>query len=141
MAATDSTRAIMIALRTMFLADSGFTALTTQVFDRVPQKTQGTWVTIGDVASSDWSASDVYGQSFVVDVNVWYQPTSQTQETQKARQVMEVIRRLTHFQPLTLSAPHHCTLMFVQSTTPVMLDPDEATLHGVVSLRLLVENV
>ena len=141
MAATDSTRPIMVALRSLLLADAAFTTLTTQVFDRVPQKTQGTWVTIGDVSSSDWSSSDTFGQAFTIDVHVWHQPPSQTQETQKARDIMAAVRRLTHMQPLTLSAPHHSVLMFVTNTVPVMLDPDEATLHGVVSIRLLVENV
>ncbi|OXE37552.1 MAG: hypothetical protein CGW95_01150 [Phenylobacterium zucineum] len=141
MAATDSTRPVMAAVRSLLLADSAFTALTTQVFDRVPQKTQGTWVTIGDVSTSDWSSSDTFGQAFTLDIHVWHQPTSQTQETQKARDVMAAIRRLLHMQPLTLSAPHHSVLMFVTNTTPVMLDPDEATLHGVVSVRNLVENI
>jgi len=141
MPATDSTRVVMTAIRSLLLNDSGFSSHTSQVFDRVPQKTQGTWVTIGDVGGNDFSTSDTFGQAFNIDIHVWHQPQSQTQETQKVRNVMAAIRRLLHFQNLNLSAPHNDVLMFVTSSTPVMLDPDEATLHGVVSVRVLAENV
>ncbi len=141
MAATDSTRTVMAAVRTLLLADTGFAALTTQIFDRVPQKTQGTWVTIGDIGAFDFSTSDTNGQAISLDIHIWHQPQTQTQETQKVRLVMEAVRRLLHFQTLTLSPPHHNVVMFVSNTTPVMLDPDEATLHGVISIRTLTDNI
>jgi hypothetical protein len=141
MTATDSTRAILIAVRSLLLGDTDFLALCNQVFSHAPQGTQGVWVTIGDISYQDFSTSDTDGQEFNIDVNVWAQSTSRTQETAKVQNIMAVIRKLLHFTKLNITVPHHDILMHVVNSTPVMLDPDETTLHGVVSVRVLSENV
>jgi hypothetical protein len=90
--------------------------------------------------SNDWSTATEDGQEVLLDLNVWHQPDSQTPEAGTARAIMSLCRQTLHTVDLTLATPFHCVLIRVTNEIGPFRDPDGATLHGVVSLRALVDH-
>jgi hypothetical protein len=136
----DGTMALMTAVRTALLADSGLAALgITEVYDRPPAMQNSPFVTIGATRYSDWSFADADGQEIFIDISAWDGSKAEP-NTLTTRQIMERIRVILHFATLTLGAPARCILCQVINTVGPMLDPDGSTLHGVVSIRALVDH-
>jgi hypothetical protein len=136
----DGTMALMTAIRTALLADSGLAALgITEVYDRPPSIQVLPFVTIGATRYSDWSFADNDGQEIFVDVSAW-DGSKADPNTLVTRQIMERLRVILHFATLTLGAPSRCVLCQVINSVGPMLDPDGSTLHGVVSIRALVDH-
>jgi hypothetical protein len=90
--------------------------------------------------SNDWSTATEDGQEVLLDINVWHQPDSQTPEAGTARAIMALCRQILHTADLTLAEPFHCVLIRVINEIGPYRDPDGRTLHGVVSIRALVEH-
>jgi hypothetical protein len=90
--------------------------------------------------SRDWSTATEDGQEVMVDMNVWHEPASQTPETATAAAIMGHCRRILHTEELSLAAPFHAVQARVDNMLGPFRDPDGATLHGVVSLRVLVDH-
>ena len=93
-----------------------------------------------DPSSSDFSTATEDGQDIRIDLHVWHQPGSQTPETATTMAIIGHVRRILHTASLTLANPYNCILCRVINQVGPMTDPDGATLHGVVSLRLLVDH-
>jgi hypothetical protein len=87
--------------------------------------------------SNDWSTATEDGQEVLLDLNVWHQPDSQTPEPGTARTIMALCRQTLHTADLTLTAP---VLIRVTNEIGPFRDPDGATLHGVVSVRALIDH-
>jgi hypothetical protein len=74
-----------------------------------------------------------------MDISAWDGSNPQA-NTLVTRQIMERVRVILHFATLTLGAPARCVLCQVINSVGPMLDPDGSTLHGVVSIRALVDH-
>lgn len=136
----DGTMALMTAVRTALLADSALAALgITEVYDRPPEIQQSPFVTIGATRYADWSFADADAQEIFMDISAWNSSNPQV-NTLATRQIMERVRVILHFATLTLGAPARCVLCQVINSVGPMLDPDGSTLHGVVSIRALVDH-
>jgi hypothetical protein len=92
------------------------------------------------IRSNDWSTATEDGQEVLLDLNIWHQPGSQTPEASTARTIMALCRQTLHTADLSLATPFKCTLIRVTNEIGPYRDPDGATLHGVVSVRALVDH-
>ena len=140
--ALDATTAVLTAIRTAILADgtlSSTLAGSLQVMTAAPSSYPAPFISM-DVRSNDWSTATEDGQEIFVDLNVWTQPASLTPEMASNRTIMDRLRQILHTATLSLSAPFHAVQCRVENQIGPYEDPDGATMHGVVSLRLLVDH-
>jgi hypothetical protein len=137
----DASRALMAAVRAALLADSQLSGLLAghKVLNQAPSSHATPYISIAD-RSSDWSTATEDGQAIAFDLNVWHQPDSLTPETGVIRTIMALCRQVLHTASLSMEAPFHCVQIRVENEIGPFRDPDGATLHGVVSLRALVDH-
>lgn len=137
----DATYALKAAVRTALLANSTLsnTLVGLKVVDLAPSSHPTPYISI-ETQSNDWSTSSEDGQEIKLDINVWHQATSQTPETGTARDLMGLVRQTLHTASLSLAAPFNCVLIRVENMIGPYRDPDGMTLHGVVSVRALVDH-
>lgn len=141
MAGQDGTIALMTAVRTLLLADTTLQGLgITQVYDRPSPNLNSPYVTIGATRYSDWSWFDGDGQEHRLDVNVWDSSPGQLTDTLRLRQVMARVRAVLHYATPALAAPFNLVLMQVIEATGAIQDPDGTTLHGIVTVRALIDH-
>jgi hypothetical protein len=131
----------MTAVRTALLADATLPGLLAglKIVDKAPSSHPTPYISM-NVRSADWSTASEDGQEFHIDLDVWHEPSSQTPETGTARQIMAIVRSTLHTATLSLASPYHAVLIRVENEVGPFRDPDGATLHGVVSLRALVDH-
>lgn len=139
--AFDATYATKAAIRTALLANSSLsTALKGQkIIDLAPSSHATPFISL-ETQSMDFSTSTEDGQEIVVDVNVWHQPSSQTPETATARDIMAEVRKTLHNASLSMESPFILVLIRVTNMLGPYRDPDGMTLHGVVTVRALVNH-
>lgn len=138
----DASTAALSAVRLALLADSWLNttlAGTLKIVTGAPSSYPTPFISM-DVRSNDWSTATEDGQEVLIDLNVWTQPASQTPETATGRAIMAKCRTLLHTAALSLTAPFHLAQCRVDNELGPYEDPDGATLHGVVSLRLLIDH-
>ncbi len=137
----DATFALKAAIITALLADSGINATLVglKIVDDAPSSHPTPYISI-DTRSNDWSTGDTDGQEIILDLSVWHQPPSQTPETATARNLMTAIRKALHTASLSLTAPFTMTQIRVDNMIGPYRDPDGTTLHGVVTVRALVDH-
>lgn len=140
--ALDSTYAIKAAIRTALLANTTITntLVGLKIVDDAPSSHPTPYISI-DTRSNDWSTSTEDGQEFLIDINVWHQTSSQTPETATARDLMSLVRQTLHTALLSLAAPYNCVLIRVINSIGPYRDPDGMTLHGIISIRALVDHI
>ena len=137
----DSTVPVMAAIRAALLSDAALSPLISGIYDRAPTPARGSYLTIGDTSADDWSTATEDGQDHMIDVHVWTQPTSQTPETSTPRALMGHVRRILHNATgLTIAMPFNLVTIRVTHQLGPMLDPDGATLHGIVTVRVAVDH-
>lgn len=137
----DATFALKAAVRTALLANSTLstTLVGLQVVELAPSSHPTPYISI-EARSNDWSTATEDGQEILLDINVWHQSASQTPETATARNLMSEVRATLHTASLTLEAPFNCVQIRVDNIIGPYRDPDGTTLHGVVSVRALVDH-
>lgn len=137
----DATYAVKAAVRTALLANATLASALAglKVVDLAPSSHPTPYISI-ETQSSDWSTATEDGQEIVLDINVWHQTASQTPETATARDLMGQVRKALHTAPLSLAAPFNCVQIRVENMIGPYRDPDGMTLHGVVSVRALVDH-
>lgn len=137
----DATYALKAAVRTLLLANSTIagTLVGLKVVDLAPSSHPTPYISI-ETQSNDWSTATEDGQEVLLDINVWHQTASQTPETATARDIMSEVRKTLHTAVLSLAAPFNCVQIRVDNMIGPYRDPDGQTLHGVVSVRALVDH-
>lgn len=137
----DATFALKAAVRTALLADSTLSATLAglKIVDEAPSSHATPYISIA-ARSNDWSTASEDGQEIMLDLNLWHQPASQTPETAAGRDIMVRLRAALHTANLALAAPFTLTQIRVEAMIGPYRDPDGKTLHGVVSLRALVDH-
>jgi hypothetical protein len=137
----DAGSSLIAAVRSALLANSTLAGLLKgqKIVSLAPSSHPTPYIKIAD-RSYDWSTADTDGQEVLLDLNVYHQPDSQTPEAGTARTIMALCRQTLHTADLSLAAPFHCVLIRVTNEIGPFRDPDGATLHGVVSLRALVDH-
>lgn len=139
--ALDATYAIKAAIRTALLANTTISsALVGQKIVDLAPSGHGTPYISLVVQSNDFSTASEDGQEFEIDVNVWHQPSSQTPETATVRSLMSEVRQTLHTASLSMNSPYNCILIRATNMVGPYRDPDGATLHGVVTVRALVDH-
>lgn len=137
----DAARALIAAVRTVLLADSTLSSLLEgqKIVSMAPSSHPTPYISIAD-RSADWSTATEDGQEIQLDLNIWHQPDSQTPEAGRARAIMALCRQILHTATPSLAAPFHCVQIRVENEIGPYRDPDGSTLHGVVSIRALVDH-
>lgn len=138
----DATYAIKSAIRTALLNNSTISDALQglKIVDLAPSGHPTPYISLA-TQSVDFSTASEDGQEITIDVNVWHQPSSQTPETATARGLMGEVRKTLHAASLSLDAPFSLILMRVTNMIGPYRDPDGATLHGVVTVRALVDHI
>ena len=92
-------------------------------------------LTLKLVSAADASTADTEAQQLVFDVDVWDRYALAI-DLSRPRAVMGHVRRILHLQPLTAVG---CNLILLRCTAArgPFRDPDDITLHGVVSVTAL----
>ena len=138
----DAVYATLAAIRSALLADAtlnGWLAGTLKIVTGAPSSYPTPYISMASRAN-DWSTATEDGEEVIVDLNVWTQPLSQTPETATGRDVMRKCRDLLHTASLAIASPFHCVQCRVDSEIGPFQDPDGAPLHGVVTVRVLVDH-
>lgn len=137
----DATYALKAAVRTALLANATLSAALVglKVVDLAPSSHPTPYISV-DVRSNDWSTATEDGQEVLLDINIWHQAASQTPETATARDLMGEVRKTLHTASLSLASPYNCVQIRVDNMIGPYRDPDGQTLHGVVSVRALVDH-
>lgn len=137
----DAAASLIAAVRSALLTNSALAGLLAgnKVITWAPSSCPTPYIQIGH-HSNDWSTATEDGQEVLLDLNVYHQPDSQTPEASTARAIMALCRQTLHTASLSLASPFKCTLIRVTNEIGPYRDPDGATLHGVVSIRALVDH-
>jgi hypothetical protein len=137
----DASYATKAAIRTALLANATISAALQglKIVDLAPSGHATPYISL-ETQSVDFSTATEDGQEITVDVNVWHQPSSQTPETATAREIMGEVRKTLHSASLSMDAPYILVLMRVTNMLGPYRDPDGMTLHGVVTVRALVNH-
>jgi len=137
----DAGSSLIAAVRSALLANSALAGLLKgqKIVSMAPSSHPTPYISIAH-RSNDWSTATEDGQEVLLDLNVWHQPESQTPEPGTVRAIMAFCRQTLHTANLSLAAPFHCVLIRVTNEIGPFRDPDGATLHGVVSVRALVDH-
>ena len=137
----DATAATLAAIRAALLADATLAALLVggQVVVRAPSSAPTPYIEMSP-SGGDYSTATEDGQDLKIDLHVWHQPASQTPETATCMAIMGHVRRILHTASLAASAPFHCVFCRVINQIGPYHDPDGSTLHGVVTVRVVVDH-
>jgi hypothetical protein len=139
--ALDGSYAIRAAIRTALLANATINSALVgkKVVDLAPSGHSTPYISL-ETSSEDFSTATEDGQEFSIDVNVWHQPGSQTPESATARDLMAEVRKTLHTAALSLASPYNLVLLRVTNQIGPYRDPDGMTLHGVLTVRAIVDH-
>ena len=130
--------ALQAAIRTKLLADASMQVLVgTKIYANVSQGQVFPFVTLDEVAATDWSAVDWYGRDIQFDVHVWSEITSAAGGLSKLYDVMHACELALRDASLSLTGSALVLIRYQSSR--VMRDPDGRTLHGVATFRALTQ--
>lgn len=139
--ALDASVAIRSAIRTALLANTTLASVLVghKVVDLAPSGHATPYISLA-TSSDDFSTGTEDGQEFTIDVNVWHQPPSQTPESATARDIMAEVRKTLHTAAINMSSPYNLVLLRVTNMIGPYRDPDGMTLHGIVTVRAIVDH-
>ncbi len=136
MIAQDRQQSLLRAVVAALSADTQLAALVGhRIYDAAPAKPATPALTIKLVSATDASSADTEAQKLVFDVDVWDRYALAV-DLSRPRLIMAHLRRILHLQPLTVPG---CNLILLRCTTSQgpFRDPDDITLHGVVTVTAL----
>lgn len=108
-------------------------ALTSGIYDTVPEKAKGTYVEIGDLDSFERGHKSGDSWRVLVDLHVWSDKTGKT----PTHNVLAVLRSLLHETALDVS-PYTLTLIR-EKNRKVMTDVGDELVHGIITFEALME--
>lgn len=136
MSALDRQQAILRAITASLGADTQLAALVAKrIYDAAPARPVTPLITIKLASASDASTANTEAQRLSFDVDVWDRYALAT-DLSRPRALMSHVRRILHLQPLT---PVGCNVILLRCTglQGPFRDPDDVTLHGVVTVAAL----
>ena len=136
MTALDRQQIILRAIIAALGADTQLAALVDRrIYDAAPAKPVTPLLTLKLVSATDASTADTEAQKLTFDVDVWDRYALAT-DLSRPRMLMGHVRRILHLQPLSVSG---CDLVLLRCTGSQgpFRDPDDVTLHGVVTVTVL----
>lgn len=136
MSAIDRQQAVLTALIAALGADNTLAMLVShRIYDAAPAWPATPSITLKLVSAGDSSTANTEAQSLVFDADVWDRYTLGA-SLSRPRAVMGHIRRILHQQPLSVPG---CNLVLLRCTASQgpFRDPDDVTLHGVVTVTAL----
>lgn len=136
MIALDRQQAVLTAAVAALSADGQLSALVgRRIYDAAPGRPVTPALTLKLVSAADASTADTEAQQLVFDVDVWDRYVLAT-DLSGPRAIMGHVRRILHMQPLSVAGCNLIVLRCTSSRGPFR-DPDDITLHGVVTLTAL----
>ena len=136
MIAQDRQQALLRAIVATLSEDTQLAALVGhRIYDAAPARPVTPALTIRLVSATDASSADTEAQKLVFDVDVWDRYVLAV-DLSRPRLIMGHLRRILHMQPLTIAS---CNLILLRCTDAQgpFRDPDDITLHGVVTVTAL----
>jgi hypothetical protein len=136
MIARDRQQAVLSTMIATLGADPALTALVaSRIYDVAPAVPITPCLSVKLVSAGDASTADTEAQALLFDVDVWDRYALGA-DLSRPRTLMGHVRRLLHMQPLVVPG---CNLVLLRCTAAQgpFRDPDEVTLHGVVSISAL----
>ena len=126
---------VQTAMRNLLIAHPGLTALIgpASVYDDVPQGTGHPYVTIGEIATSDWSTQTRRGHEHIVTMHVW----SRHKGRKQVQSIIGEIDSALDGATLTMTGHHMVNLSVIFWTALRALDSE--TYHGIVRARCVTE--
>jgi hypothetical protein len=108
-------------------------ALSTPVFDHVPQKTEYPYIVIGDDTSIPWDTDTSVGTETTCTIHVW----SRQRGRKEVKGIMDAIYTRMNRAEFAVNGGQliECIYEFAET----FLDPDGLTRHGVIRFRLTVD--
>ena len=135
MSAIDRQAQVVAAISAALQTDPAFAALVgPRVYDAPPARAVMPSVTIRLVSSSDDSTANTEAQRLVFDLDVWDRYTLGA-TLGRPRTVMGCIRRILHMQSMSIPSIGVLSILCTGTRGPFR-DPDEAALHGVVTVTV-----
>lgn len=122
--------ALQKAIYEKLVGNVSLMAVIVGVFDHTPQETAFPFVTIGDVAASDYSSLGKSGTEQRLNIHIWSREAGHKQ----VADIMEMIYGLLHNGSVTVVGQTLVAMRFL--STSIQLEGDGWTNHGV--MRLLV---
>lgn len=138
----DSSYAVMAMIRATLLADTYLQGILagSKIVDKASSSMPTPFITFSTMRSNDWSTASEDAQEHLIDLGVWHEPDAQTPDTGTARAIMAQVRSLLHTAAPAIASPFNLVLMRVTNQLGPFRDPDGKTLHGVVSVRVVVDH-
>lgn len=136
MSALDRQQAILRAITASLGADTQLAVLVAKrIYDAAPARPITPLITIKLVSASDASTANTEAQRLSFDVDVWDRYALAT-DLSRPRALMGHVRRILHLQPIS---PVGCNVILLRCTSSQgpFRDPDDVTLHGVVTVAAL----
>ena len=129
---------LWVAVRQELITDIAVMALVNDVFDKVPDSPWGekeAYISRGPFYGIADDADCVDGQEITVQIDIW----SRRPDRWSMDDMVDAVRAALHEKDLDLSASALVGLRV--SLWRIMDDPDPLTVHGVVQLTALVEEI
>jgi hypothetical protein len=139
MTALDRQQALVDAILLALTGDADLASLVGgRIYDAPPGRAVTPEITIKLVTATDQSSADTDAQKLVFDVDVWDR-YGLGADLSRPRAMMAHIRRILHLQALAVAG---CNLIVLRCTNAQgpFRDPDNISVHGVVSLTALAGN-
>ena len=133
------TDAVQVALVARLKADTALTALIGgRVFDDVPPdgRAQHPYVSLGPEDWTDPMAECLDGENGVLQIDVWSREPGRLE----CKRITDRIATMFRDTALALPPPYRCVSVVLMQRQ-IFRDPDGLTMHGMVQLRVLTEEV
>lgn len=131
---TDASLALQKAVHAVLLADAGVSAAVgDRIYDAVPRDPAFPYLTLGDIATSDWSTGTELGAEHRLTLHVW----SRGRGKAECAAALGAIEAALHDAALSLDGHTLVNLRFVAAE--VRRERDGITWHGVARFRAVTE--
>lgn len=131
---TDAALALQKAIHVALVADAGVGAIAgDRVFDAAPRDPVFPYVTLGDIATSDWSTGTEIGAEHRLTLHAW----SRGRGKAEAALLVAALEAALHDAALTLVGHVLVNLRFVAAE--VRQERDGVTWHGIARFRAVTE--
>ncbi|MET3925937.1 DUF3168 domain-containing protein [Devosia sp. 2618] len=140
----DASYELILAAINRLRATPAVTSLVgTRIYDRVPEKTDGTpnvafpYISMGPSTSipDDFDCMD--GEEITIQFDVWSSGAGEAFGSVECRKITGAMKRALHDVDLTL--PVNALVVFRHEITRVLRDPNPAITHGVIQFSAVVE--
>jgi hypothetical protein len=121
------------AVYQLLSSDSTLLALVDAVYDRPPQGSPFPYITLGDMAISDWSTKTSTGTEILLTIYIW----SRSGGRKETADISDRVYRLLHQASVSVSGQALVQIRYLSSD--IQLDDDGITYQGMMRFRSLLE--